>query len=159
MTSERTTSTAVDHPSSASLEGSAQNTEQEPPEFYFWLTGSDQRFLVRLSLVLIVAMAVRSYQLASFDASAEISKQHNPDIGYRVDINSASAAELTQLRLIGPFRSEIIVTDREENGPFESLDDLQRVKGIGPATVERNRRWMRIGDIETMVESDDSHQE
>jgi competence ComEA-like helix-hairpin-helix protein len=159
MTSERTTSTAIDQPSSASPVGLAQSTPQDPPEFHFWLTGSDQRFLVKLSVILVVVMAVRSYQVASFDASAEILKQRNPDIAYRVDINSASAAELTQLRLIGPFRSEIIVTDREENGPFESLDDLQRVKGIGPATVERNRRWMRIGDIETMIEPDGSDRE
>lgn len=159
MTSERTTPAGIDQTPSASPEGPAQSTSREPPEFHFWLTGSDQRFLVRLSLVLVVAMAVRSYQVVSFDASAEILKQHDPDIGYRVDINSASAAELTQLRLIGPVRSEIIVTDRDENGPFESLDNLQRVKGIGPATVERNRRWMRIGDNETMVEPDGPDQE
>ena len=159
MTSERTTPTGIAQTPSASPEGPAQTTSQEAPEFHFWLAGSDQRFLVRLSVVLVVAMAVRSYQVASFGASAEILKQHNPDVGYRVDINSASAAELTQLRLIGPVRSEIIVTDREENGPFESLDNLKRVKGIGPATVARNRRWMHIGDKETMVETDDPDQE
>ena len=151
MTSEHTTPPGI--------EGSVQRALREPPEFHFWLTANDQGFLVRWSLVLVVVMAVRSYQVASFDASAEILKQHDPDIGYRIDINSASAAELTQLRLIGPVRSQMIVADRNENGPFESLDDLQRVKGIGPATVERNRRWMRIGNIETMVETADSDRE
>jgi competence protein ComEA len=59
--------------------------------------------------------------------------------GGRVDVNAASAAELTRLPGIGPALAERIVASRAADGPFRSADDLARVPGIGPATVERLR--------------------
>ena len=57
-----------------------------------------------------------------------------------VSINNASAAEIAEtLSGVGLAKAEAIVSYREENGAFESLDELQMVKGIGPATIERNR--------------------
>ena len=40
--------------------------------------------------------------------------------------------------------SKRIVEDREANGPFESIEALQRVKGIGPKTIERIRPWLQV---------------
>jgi len=37
---------------------------------------------------------------------------------------------------------------RESNGPFESVEDLLEVKGIGPKTLERNREDIRLADEE-----------
>lgn len=57
-----------------------------------------------------------------------------------VDLNLASAAELAAaLHGIGMKKAEAIVAYREQNGPFKSADELVKVKGIGLATVERNR--------------------
>lgn len=57
-----------------------------------------------------------------------------------VSINNASAAEIAEtLSGVGLAKAEAIVSYREENGAFESLEALQMVKGIGPATIERNR--------------------
>ncbi|MCB1866308.1 MAG: helix-hairpin-helix domain-containing protein [Chromatiales bacterium] len=57
-----------------------------------------------------------------------------------VNINTAAADELDQSLIgVGPSKAAAIVADRQANGPFASADDLTRVKGIGPATVERNR--------------------
>jgi len=58
-----------------------------------------------------------------------------PDM--RVGLNSASPAEFTVLPGIGEKLALRIVEDREANGPFTSLEDLQRVPGIGPVTLER----------------------
>lgn len=55
----------------------------------------------------------------------------------RIDVNAANEAELTLLPGIGPALAARIVTDREQHGPFATLDDLQRVRGIGPVTVEQ----------------------
>lgn len=55
-----------------------------------------------------------------------------------VNINTATAAELTTLDGIGETKALAIVADRDANGPFESGDDLTRVRGIGDATVEKN---------------------
>lgn len=55
-----------------------------------------------------------------------------------VNINTATAAELTQLDGIGETKALAIVADRDTNGPFESEGDLTRVRGIGDVTVEKN---------------------
>lgn len=52
-----------------------------------------------------------------------------------ININTASAAELSQLPGIGATKAEAILADREANGPFATCNDLSRVAGIGPATV------------------------
>jgi competence protein ComEA len=62
-----------------------------------------------------------------------------------VDVNTATAAELEQLPGIGPVLAARIVVDREDNGPYRSLDDLTRVKGIGPEAVERLRHHAVAG--------------
>jgi competence protein ComEA len=63
-----------------------------------------------------------------------------------VDINSATADQIAQgLVGIGKAKAEAIVQDREKNGKFKSIDDLERVKGIGPATIEKNRDKIVLG--------------
>jgi competence protein ComEA len=57
-----------------------------------------------------------------------------------VDINAANAGELATVMVgIGQSKAAAIVEYREENGPFKSVDDLALVKGIGAATIEKNR--------------------
>lgn len=55
----------------------------------------------------------------------------------RVDLNRADVVELASLPGVGPRLAERIVRDREEHGPFGSIDALDRVPGVGPATIER----------------------
>ncbi|MEX2181266.1 MAG: helix-hairpin-helix domain-containing protein [Gemmatimonadaceae bacterium] len=54
-----------------------------------------------------------------------------------VDVNTADVAELDRLPGIGPALAARIVADREQAGPFASVESLQRVKGIGPALAAR----------------------
>lgn len=56
-----------------------------------------------------------------------------------INVNTADAELLAELPGIGPSRAEAIIEERETNGPFESTADLERVSGIGPATVDRMR--------------------
>ncbi|HQE92525.1 MAG TPA: ComEA family DNA-binding protein [Anaerolineae bacterium] len=49
----------------------------------------------------------------------------------RVNINTATAAELETLPHIGPTMAQRIIAYREANGPFQRLEDLQKVEGIG----------------------------
>lgn len=53
-----------------------------------------------------------------------------------VSINSASANELERLPGIGPGKAAAIVAYRNEHGPFQTKEDLMKVKGIGPKTFE-----------------------
>ena len=57
--------------------------------------------------------------------------------GQKININSASAAELENLPGIGPVTAAAIVAYREEKGPFASVDALTEVSGIGEATLEK----------------------
>jgi competence ComEA-like helix-hairpin-helix protein len=62
-----------------------------------------------------------------------------PVLPMRLDMNTAAEHELRLLPRIGPATAAAIVADRAARGPFENLDDLTRVKGIGPTTVETIR--------------------
>jgi len=58
----------------------------------------------------------------------------------QVDINTADAETLAMaLDGIGLAKAREIVAYREQNGEFKSVDDLEQVRGIGPATIARNR--------------------
>lgn len=64
-----------------------------------------------------------------------------------VNVNKADAATLAKsLDGIGHAKAEAIVAWRDEHGPFKSVDDLGQVKGIGPATLERNRSAILLDD-------------
>ena len=56
-----------------------------------------------------------------------------------VNVNSASLEELQRLPGIGPVLARRIVETRSTHGPFRKVEDLLRVSGIGPATLERLR--------------------
>ena len=61
---------------------------------------------------------------------------------YAVNVNEASAEELAGVRGITEELAMRIVDDRSENGRFASVEDLQRVTGIGPKTLEQLRPYL-----------------
>jgi len=68
----------------------------------------------------------------------------------QVDVNSADARALAEaLDGVGLAKAEAIVAFRKQHGPFETLDDLGRVEGIGPHILERNRDAIVFGKPHT----------
>jgi competence protein ComEA len=57
----------------------------------------------------------------------------------KIDINKASAEELTQLKGVGPSIAAKIVEYRDKNGPFKNPEDITMVSGIGAKTYENNK--------------------
>ncbi|MCC7390436.1 MAG: ComEA family DNA-binding protein [Phycisphaerales bacterium] len=55
----------------------------------------------------------------------------------RININTATAAELDLLPGIGPALAQRILDHRASHGPFATLDDLDAVSGIGPKTIAK----------------------
>lgn len=67
-----------------------------------------------------------------------------------VNINTADATTLAQeLNGVGLSRAKAIVAWREQNGPFKSVEELGRVKGIGPRVIQKNRSDIRLSDPES----------
>lgn len=65
-------------------------------------------------------------------------------VGLPISVNTASARALEAIPGVGPTTAAAIVADREARGPFASVEDLDRVKGIGPATVEKLRPFVVV---------------
>lgn len=91
-------------------------------------------------LVLLAAAWLRhggpQGRLVDIDRAAPLTAQ------FQVDVNRADWPELMQLPRVGRVLAERIITDREQNGPFNNADDLSRVSGIGPRTLENIRPYL-----------------
>lgn len=59
-----------------------------------------------------------------------------------IDVNEASTSELQLLPGVGPTLSQRIVEYRENHGPFEKIEDLMQVKGIGLKTFEKIQTYI-----------------
>ena len=80
------------------------------------------------------------------NAGAEAWQGAAPDLLDRgtLDINSADLHSLQLLPGIGPALARRIADHRKRHGPFRALDELLRVRGVGPATVARLRGVARV---------------
>lgn len=129
---------------------SAPQAEPEPaaqPSPVFRLVRGDQFVLGLLVLVVFGLMCWQWAQLSGVGARpVEVERFQPQTLGYRIDLNRATRVELIQLDGIGETLADRIIADREEHGPFANVDDLRRVKGIGPKTVEKVRRYVKAGE-------------
>jgi competence protein ComEA len=61
---------------------------------------------------------------------------------FQVDVNRADWPELIQLPGVGRTLAERLVADRQQNGHYGDVEDLSRVPGVGPRTLERIRPYV-----------------
>jgi competence protein ComEA len=79
--------------------------------------------------------------LAAFMLLAPLVVQAEP-----VNINTADASALAKaLNGVGPAKAKAIVSYREKNGPFKSVDQLSMVDGISQKLIDRNRADIQLG--------------
>lgn len=67
-------------------------------------------------------------------------------LGLTLDLNHATAADLDGLPGIGPVLAQRIIDYRQAHGPFQKIDDLEQVSGIGPKKLEKLKPHVFIGD-------------
>ena len=72
--------------------------------------------------------------LNSSESSTENDSKLQTEI---ININTAEKQNLVKLPKIGTVTAERIIRFRDDYGPFKSIDDLLKVKGIGPKTLEK----------------------
>lgn len=93
-----------------------------------------------LLLKCIILLSVCLYQPVF--AESEVSPQ---EASILVNLNTANAEELSSMLFgVGSAKAEAIVAYREQNGSFESVEDLIMVSGIGIRTLEENRPLLTI---------------
>ena len=72
--------------------------------------------------------------------------------GEVIDLNTASAADLTRLPGIGEKRAQAIVDYRESSGPFQSVEELTEVKGIGEGILAQVYDYVTVGGPDSPAE-------
>lgn len=98
---------------------------------------ANQTVIAALVLMAIVAVGLWWWRNGGADGRL-VDHDHLPqrEAAFIVNVNTAPAAELAELPLVGHVLAERIIEYRETEGPFRSLDDLRKVKGIGDRTLE-----------------------
>ena len=66
----------------------------------------------------------------------------------KININKATREQLMTLSLVGEVKAKRIIEYRRAHGPFRSVKDIMKVKGIGEETYQRNRGRMTVGGVE-----------
>ena len=113
-----------------------------------WFSREERITLTVLGVAALVALGTLLWQqqrpaltVAGQPASAQAARWDQLlDAARRVDVNTASAAELERLPEVGPVLAQRIVEYRTRHGRFHSPEELQRVRGIGTKTYEALRR-------------------
>jgi competence protein ComEA len=78
------------------------------------------------------------------DSLIEIDQAPPLELPFEVQLNQAEWPELTLLPHIGETLAKRIVEYRQTHGPFQTVDQLQQVKGIGPKTLRRIQPYVRV---------------
>ena len=63
----------------------------------------------------------------------------------KININSASQAELESINGVGPKTAQSIIEYRRQNGNFARIEDIMNVKGIGPKKFESMKDRITVG--------------
>jgi competence protein ComEA len=110
--------------------------------------------LLRLFMVILLTSlginATLHAEIHSNDQGAAVHETHRTDDHAKeaatdpVNVNTADASSLDKVKGLGPKKAEAIVKYREANGPFQSVDDVAKVRGIGSKMLKKIREQLTI---------------
>ena len=116
---------------------------QKPKYQWPWIKPSDQLSVLVLAMaLLLMSVSYWFYRGGHRGELIEIDRAEQRYAEYLVDINRADWPEIIQLPGLGEKLAQRILSDRAENGPFLQIEDLERVSGIGPKTLEKIRPYL-----------------
>ena len=75
------------------------------------------------------------------------STSSTPEENDKIDLNTAAMEQLETLPGIGPAKAQAIIAYREMNGPFQSIEEITKVRGIGPAIYEGIRDLVWVSGV------------
>lgn len=85
-------------------------------------------------------------QQLSQQTAPTVAAASTSEIGDKININTADATELDKLPGIGPAKAADIISYRESNGGFKTIEEINNVKGIGDATFEKMKDMITVGE-------------
>src|SRR5690242_5453929 len=126
--------------------GSSMSTQPEAPSktpaAWLWRR-ADQLVIASLAISALAALAIYWFVQGGWQGRLiEIDREPRRSVQFLVDVNHAEWPELAQLPEIGESLARRIVEVRERRGPYLQHEDLRRVRGIGPKTLERIRPYL-----------------
>jgi competence protein ComEA len=109
-----------------------------------WLRRGDRLFVGGLAGLGLVLLTLYWLRISSWGRTA-IDIEHLPqaEYQYEIDINRATWVEWAQFQGIGEKLARRIVAEQEQR-PFESVDDLLRVRGLGRRRLDELRPFLRV---------------
>lgn len=103
------------------------------------------RSIVNISFLLLFSMSASGFISSTTYAAENISQKQQQIATLTVNINKASAEQISDVMSgVGLKKAITIVEYREKNGSFKAINDLLGVKGIGPATLDKNRHKLKL---------------
>lgn len=146
-------------PSAELDNGPDEKSAELPPNVVWGLSRSDRWFWGILLIVIGGLLTVDAWRRGSAAIRPlVVLADRPPEEFFAVEVNSATWVEWAQLEGLGETLARRIVDDRDEHGPFQSPDDLLRVRGIGRRTLERIRPFL-VGFSSETPTADDSQME
>ena len=111
-----------------------------------WETAGGRGILPNGSQVLTSGSTIR----ISEDGGVILERMAGPDLltlGLAIDPNKATATDLEAIPGIGPVLARRIIEFREEQGPFQHVEDLLAVKGLGPGKLKKISSYLEVSEI------------
>jgi competence protein ComEA len=109
-----------------------------------WLRRGDRLFVGVLAGLGLLMLTLYWLRISGWGrTSIDIENLPQAEYQYEIDINRASWVEWSQLQGIGEKLAQRIVEEREIR-PFESIDDLLRVRGLGRRRLDELRPFLRV---------------
>ena len=99
------------------------------------MTHLKKLFVLTMAVALVVAIA---------PGLLAVEVENISEGALKVNINKASVDELCDLKYIGSKLAERIVQYRTEHGPFETTEDIMKVRGIGQKVWDANKGIMTV---------------
>ena len=107
-------------------------------------TGSTRRRKAALASLCLVAMALAVAAGPARAAEGDAARAVNNEPTRQIDINKATAVELTAIPGVGTVIAQRIVDFRDEQGPFRRVEDLLKIRGIGEKSFQKIRPHVKV---------------
>jgi len=109
----------------------------------FNLEKPERLIIIFLACILLLGIGVSSYNRSHPAVDVKIGKfdpasvAGEPAVTGKININTSGTEELSRLAGIGTVLAGRIIAYRSSEGPFASVEDIKKVKGVGPALFEK----------------------